>query len=127
MIILKKYYRKTFIMVLILSTLSIIVCPFIEGTSFAMKYVNALFSFSMLAIIVGGFLFVTGRGFFNVTKYGFKKVSTSNKKKELLLEESDENNPKDVLYERRTFSLTIPFLLSGILLVILSSIISIML
>jgi Domain of unknown function (DUF3899) len=122
----KKYYKKIFTIVFSISAMSIIFCPFVEGTSFAMKYINTLFYFSMLSFTVGGFLFVTERGFFKVTKYGFKKLARMNKKKvEELLEEDDPKDDKSILYEQKRFALTLPFLLSGLILAMLSTIISV--
>ncbi|GGE72185.1 DUF3899 domain-containing protein [Priestia taiwanensis] len=122
----EKYYKKTIITSIAILVLSVVFSPFVEGTSFAIKYINTLFSFSMFACIVGGLLFVVGQGFFNVTKYGMKKLAKTNKKKPVELLEEDNQDLKDVLYERNRYSLTIPFLVSGIILSVLTTIISLM-
>ncbi|MEH7461126.1 DUF3899 domain-containing protein [Bacillus thuringiensis] len=82
-----------------------------------------MFYIALLFIIIGGFVFLFQRGFFNVTIYAFKKLGRSNKKIESLIEGEEERDPKEILYRTYSFTWTYPILMTGIILGTLSTII----
>ncbi|WP_440603339.1 DUF3899 domain-containing protein [Bacillus sp. GB_SG_008] len=99
-------------------------CAFILSTSFLLNFVNIMFYIALIFIIIGGFLFLFQRGFFNVTMYSFKKLGRSNKKVESLIEGEEKRDPKEILYRTYSFAWTYPIVITGILLGALSTIIS---
>ncbi|MFD0769558.1 DUF3899 domain-containing protein [Bacillus sp. CGMCC 1.60114] len=100
------------------------VCAFILSTSFLLNFVNIMFYIALIFIIIGGFLFLYQRGFFNVTIYAFKKLGRSNKKVESLIEDEEKRDPKEILYRTYSFTWTYPIVITGIILGALSTVIS---
>ncbi|SFC29953.1 protein of unknown function [Bacillus sp. 491mf] len=96
----------------------------IFSNSFLLNFVNMMFYIALLFIIIGGFVFLFQRGFFNVTIYAFKKLGRSNKKFESLIEEEEKRDPKELLYRTYSFVWTYPIVITGIILGTLSTIIS---
>ncbi|PEA53156.1 transporter [Bacillus pseudomycoides] len=96
----------------------------IFSNSFLLNFVNFMFYIALLFIIIGGFVFLFQRGFFNVTIYAFKKLGRSNNKMESLIEGEEEHDPKEILYRTYSFTWTYPILITGIILAALSSIMS---
>ncbi|WP_020059824.1 DUF3899 domain-containing protein [Bacillus sp. 123MFChir2] len=96
----------------------------IFSNSFLLNFVNMMFYIALLFIIIGGFVFLFQRGFFNVTIYAFKKLGRSNKKIESLIEGEEERDPKEILYRTYSFTWTYPVLITGIILAAFSSIMS---
>lgn len=92
--------------------------------SFLLNFVNYLFYFGLFFIIIGGFVFLFQRGFFNVTIYGFRKLGRSKNKK---IDDafSEEDDPKEMLYHTYSFKWTYPIVITGIVLWVFSTIISI--
>jgi hypothetical protein len=92
---------------------------------FLLNFVNTTFYFALLFIMVGGFMFVLQRGFFNVTRYAFRKLFKSNNKKmEDLIEEETESDSREIIYRTHSFKLTYPILFSGIILAVISAALS---
>lgn len=100
------------------------VCSFIFSSAFLLNFVNIMFYIALFFIIIGGFLFLFQRGFFNVTMYAFKKFGRSNKKIESLIEGEEKRDPTEILYRTYSFAWTYPIVITGIVLGILSTIIS---
>ncbi|WP_438824432.1 DUF3899 domain-containing protein [Bacillus sp. JJ864] len=96
----------------------------IFSNSFLLNFVNSMFYIALLFIIIGGFVFLFQRGFFNVTIYAFKKLGRSNNKMESLIEGEEESDPKEILYRTYSFTWTYPIVITGIILAALSSIMS---
>ncbi|WP_429713812.1 DUF3899 domain-containing protein [Bacillus rhizoplanae] len=100
------------------------VCAFILSTAFLLNFVNIMFYIALIFIIIGGFLFLYQRGFFNVTIYAFRKLGRSNKKVESLIEDEEKRDPKEILYRTYSFTWTYPIVITGIILGALSTVIS---
>ncbi|MEI4831448.1 DUF3899 domain-containing protein [Bacillus sp. FJAT-53711] len=83
-----------------------------------------MFYIALLFIIIGGFLFLFQRGFFNVTMYAFKKLGRSNKKIESLVEDEEKRDPKEILYRTYSFAWTYPIVITAIILGALSTILT---
>ncbi|MGF9965172.1 DUF3899 domain-containing protein [Bacillus rhizoplanae] len=83
-----------------------------------------MFYIALIFIIIGGFLFLYQRGFFNVTIYAFRKLGRSNKKVESLIEDEEKRDPKEILYRTYSFTWTYPIVITGIILGALSTVIS---
>ncbi|MFX3624116.1 MAG: DUF3899 domain-containing protein [Ectobacillus sp.] len=95
--------------------------------SFLLKFVDSMFYIALPLVIVGGFLFLIERGFFNVTRYAFRKAfKVQNNKMASLIEEEESRSfdDKDVLYRTYSFRFTYPILLTGIILAVVSTVIS---
>lgn len=95
----------------------------IFSNSFLLYFINIMFYIALLFIIIGGFVFLFQRGFFNVTMYAFKKLGRSNKKIESLIEGEEKRDPKEILYRTYSFTWTYPIVITGIILGALSTII----
>ncbi|WP_413789211.1 DUF3899 domain-containing protein [Bacillus yunxiaonensis] len=100
------------------------VWAFVLSTSFLLNFVNIMFYIALLFIIIGGFLFLFQRGFFNVTMYAFKKLGRSNKKIESLVEDEEKRDPKEILYRTYSFAWTYPIVITAIILGALSTILT---
>ncbi|WP_369903621.1 DUF3899 domain-containing protein [Bacillus manliponensis] len=93
--------------------------------SFLFDFVNFSFYFGLVFIIIGGFLFLTQRGFFNITIYALRKLGRSKDKKvESLIENDDEEDPKEALYRTYSFAWTYPAIITGLVLWFFSTVIS---
>lgn len=93
--------------------------------SFLLNFVNISFSFGLFFIIMGGFLFLFQRGFFNVTIYAFRKLGRSkDKKAEPLMEDEEQEDPKEMLYRTYSFTWTYPIVITGLVLCFFSTVIS---
>ena len=74
---------------------------------------------------MGGFLFLFQRGFFNVTIYAFRKLGRSkDKKAEPLMEDEEQEDPKEMLYRTYSFTWTYPIVITGLVLCFFSTVIS---
>ncbi len=115
-------YKNSLILFPLTIILAIVTSFVVEGTSFLIRFINGAFYLSLLYMMIGGFLYLTENGFFNITKYGFKK--TFGKKQSEL---TDEKVSKEMIYERKTFFLTTPLLLNGIVFAVLTLLFSLLL
>ncbi|HEK9103511.1 DUF3899 domain-containing protein [Bacillus pfraonensis] len=119
-----RLYFRTGILLLLAITTSII-GAFLASTHYLLNFVNISFYIALLFIILGGFLFLFQRGFFNITIYAFQKVFGTNKKVESLIEEEESTiDKKERIYKTYSFAWTYPICMTGILLGLTSTIIS---
>lgn len=89
--------------------------------SFLLPFVNNLFYIALPFSIIGGFLFLLERGWFNITRYAFRKMfSTAHAKEAALLGEEQSIVDREPLYRTYSFRLTYPFLITGLMLAVLS-------
>lgn len=89
--------------------------------SFLLPFVNNLFYIALPFSIIGGVLFLLERGWFNVTRYAFRKMFwIAHTKGASLLEEEQPIADRELLYQTYSFRLTYPFLITGLMLAILS-------
>lgn len=86
----------------------------------ALAFINAATFTSLILIVIGAFLFVTGRGFFSGIAYSFKRFFKKTSKSWKSFGEPEEKYTVNI----RSFSLTAPFLLIGIGLFVLITILS---
>lgn len=88
-----------------------------------LTWVNILFYCSLLLTIIGGAMLVLQGGFFNGIVRSFKRfLQKSNRLKQVL--DEIEGTREDVSPYRITFTLTIPFIFTGTLLLLFSIIFS---
>jgi len=89
--------------------------------SFLLPFVNNLFYIALPFCIIGGFLFLLERGWFNVTRYAFRKMPwMAHAKETSLLEGEQPIADRELLYRTYSFHLTYPFLITGLILAVLS-------
>lgn len=113
---------KHYIISLFSSIILAIILAFTQGTSqFFLHLTNTIFYIGLILFIVGGFLLIVQSGFFNITRYGIRKVFGL--KEEKIAEMTGDESltvKKDMLYKRYSFSSTKPLLLTSVTLIILS-------
>lgn len=113
---------KHYIISLFSSIILAIIISFIQGTSqFFLHLTNTIFYIGLILFIVGGFLLIVQSGFFNITRYGIRKVFGL--KEEKIAEMTGDETltvKKDMLYKRYSFPSTKPLLLTSVTLIILS-------
>ncbi|MBO1625989.1 DUF3899 domain-containing protein [Bacillus arachidis] len=98
---------------------------FLSSAQYLLNFVNIMFYIALFFIIIGGFLFLFQSGFFNITIYAFQKVFGTHKKVESLIEEEEPaTNKKERIYKTYSFTWTYPICLTGILLGLISTLIS---
>ncbi|MBP0724588.1 DUF3899 domain-containing protein [Bacillus sp. RG28] len=118
--------QKKIVTILIVGTIVSFLLTIIQGTSKVfLHFTNSIFYIGLVLLIVGGFLFVIESGFFNLTRFGMKKVFKRNEDKVLSMtgEESTEVS-KEMIYKKYSFSITKPFLFSAFSFIALSLIFS---
>lgn len=94
---------------------------FQHQNSFLLCFVNNLFYIALPFSIIGGFLFLLERRWFNVTRYAFRKMPWMVHIQETSrLEEDQAIANKETLYRSYSFRLTYPLLITGLLLAALS-------
>lgn len=116
-------FRK--IMVILFGTvlLTISFSYFVVHPINLLTWVNSLFYCSLLLTIIGGAMLVLQGGFFNGMVRSFKRFLQKSNYVEQVLDEI-EGTREDVSPYSLTFTLTIPFLFAGVLLVLFSIIFS---
>ncbi|WP_429694488.1 DUF3899 domain-containing protein [Bacillus pseudomycoides] len=98
---------------------------FLFSAQFLLNFVNIMFYIALFFVILGGFLFLFQSGFFNITMYAFQKVFGTNKKVESLIEEEESAiDKKERIYKTYSFTWTYPLCITGVLLGLISTIIS---
>lgn len=113
---------KHYILSLFSSIIIAIILTFIQGTAdFFLHLTNTIFYIGLILFVVGGFLLIVQSGFFNITRYGIRKVFGLREEK-IAKMTGDETLTvkKDMLYKRYSFSSTKPLLFASITLIILS-------
>ncbi|WP_459500735.1 DUF3899 domain-containing protein [Bacillus sp. C1] len=119
-----KLYFRIFVLIL-LTVLTSSIGAFLFPAQFLLNFVNLIFYIALFFIILGGFLFLFQSGFFNITMYAFQKVFGTNKKVESLIEEEESAlDKKERIYKTYSFTWTYPICITGILLGLISTIIS---
>jgi len=112
----KQTYLYTFrfsFAVLILS----FILTLLSGEMTLLTFINTSFLISLPLLILGGFLFVFERGFFNAALQGFRRLSRSKAKAEgINYFEEDDNYPA----HKKSYPITIPLLFSGLLMFLLT-------
>ena len=89
--------------------------------SFLLPFVNSLFYIALPFSVIGGFLFLLERGWFNITRYAFRKMPwMAHAKETSLLEGEQPIADRELLYRTYSFHLTYPFLITGLILAVLS-------
>lgn len=115
-------YKHSFYLFVATIIMTAILSFVMEGSTILIRVINGAFSLALLYIIIGGFLFVTESGFFNITRYGFKKTFRKKEDRALGVKVN-----KEMIYERKKFPFTVPLLLNGIAFAILTLFISFLL
>lgn len=88
------------------------------------SFLNSSFIIGMIYLLCGVLCFVWEKGFFNITLFSFNKISQQfNKKRGLLLEESN-LTLDSYIYKENSFSYTSSLIYSGLIISILTTIIS---
>ncbi|MDM5187485.1 DUF3899 domain-containing protein [Bacillus sp. DX4.1] len=118
-----RFFLHTCILIL-LATITSSVGAFFFSTHYLLNFVNVMFYIALFFIMLGGFLFLFQSGFFNVTMYAFQKVFGTNKKIESLIEGEEQIDKKERIYNTYSFTWTYPICITGILLGLLSTILS---
>ncbi|WP_088066530.1 DUF3899 domain-containing protein [Gottfriedia luciferensis] len=96
---------------------------FTQGTNhYFLHFTNTIFYIGLVLFLIGGFLLIVQSGFFNITRYGIRKVLSGLKDEQMAKMTGDESLTikKDVIYKRYKFSVTKPLLVTSITLIILS-------
>ncbi len=117
---------KYYIFTLVPTVLLALIYSFFQGTTdFFLHFTNSIFYIGLILFVIAGFLLIVQSGFFNITRYGLRKIFGS-KDEKMAQMTGDESLTvkKDMIYRRYSFSITKPLLLSSITLVILSFVFS---
>ena len=118
--------QKKIVTILIIGTIVSFLLTIIQGTSkIFLHFTNTIFYIGLVLLIVGGFLFVIESGFFNLTRFGMKKLFKRNEDKILAMtgdEPTEVSN--EMIYKKYSFSITKPFLFSAFSFIALSLIFS---
>ncbi|HLR01263.1 MAG TPA: DUF3899 domain-containing protein [Virgibacillus sp.] len=112
----KNYFIAT--LITILSTILFMTLKYDAWTILA--FINSATITSLILIIIGATLFVSGQGFFSGIAYSFRRFFKKTSKKWEMLDEPDE----EYVVKKHSFSLTLPFLLLGGSLFLLALILS---
>lgn len=94
--------------------------------NFYLTFLNTTFFVALFLFILGGFLFIIEKGFFNVFIYSSIKVGKffNRKKEEIIEDEITKSDNKDILYRNYDFVITNPIFFSGLTLGIATTILS---
>ncbi|PEJ60789.1 MULTISPECIES: DUF3899 domain-containing protein [unclassified Bacillus (in: firmicutes)] len=93
-----------------------------QGTlHFFLHFTNVTFYIGLTLFVIGGFLLIVQSGFFNITRFGMRKVfGTRDKQMAEMTGDETLTVDKDMIYRRYNFSITKPLLWTSITLVIIS-------
>lgn len=93
-----------------------------QGTlNFFLHFTNAIFYIGLTLFVFGAFLLIVQSGFFNITRFGMRKVfGTKDQQMAEMTGDESLTVKKDMIYRRYNFSVTKPLLMASITLVILS-------
>lgn len=118
-----KTMKTTLILNLIVLALSILLTIY-SGISL-ITFINSLFTIALLLLVIGLFMFVSRGGFFDAITLTFRKVFASASKRAQLLQADmkDLSLPSDLFGSKITYI----FLLSGLALTILTTLIGFLL
>lgn len=117
---------KIYIISLTFALLVAIILSLFQGiTQFFLHFTNAIFYIGLIIFIIGAFLLIVESGFFNITRYGLRKVFGLKEEKVAKMTGDDSLTvKKEMIYKRYNFSSTKPLLMSSITLIVLSFIFS---
>jgi Domain of unknown function (DUF3899) len=117
-----KYYTLS----LFASVLLAVIYSFSQGISqFFLHFTNTIFYIGLILFVAGGFLLIVQSGFFNITRYGIRKVfGLREEKMAKMTGDESLTVKKDIIYKRYNFSVTKPLLFTSITLIIFSFIFS---
>ncbi len=117
----KNKFRHFLILIVIALTIAFIfswICDF-----YTYSYINALFTIGYIYVTIGFFLYADEKGFFNYAKYSLKRVASLVNRKRTL-GQKEESLQQIMQKKPLPLKITLPFILSGISIVIATLIIS---
>ncbi|MFF3021156.1 DUF3899 domain-containing protein [Gottfriedia sp. NPDC057948] len=113
---------KHYIIVVLSAIVLAAILSFTQGTlNFFLHFTNTMFYIGLTLFVIGGFLLIVQSGFFNITRFGMRKVfGTRDQQMAEMTGDESLTVKKDMIYRRYRFSITKPLLMASITLVILS-------
>ena len=113
---------KHYIIVVLSAIVLAGIFSFTQGTlNFFLHFTNTIFYIGLTLFVIGGFLLIVQSGFFNITRFGMRKVfGTRDQQMAEMTGDESLTVKKDMIYRRYRFSITKPLLMASITLVILS-------
>ncbi len=113
---------KHYIIVVLSAIVLAAIFSFTQGTlNFFLHFTNTIFYIGLTLFVLGGFLLIVQSGFFNITRFGMRKVfGTRDQQMAEMTGDESLTVKKDMIYRRYRFSITKPLLMASITLVILS-------
>ncbi|PGL72989.1 DUF3899 domain-containing protein [Bacillus sp. AFS055030] len=119
---------KHYIIVVLSTIVLAAIISLTEGTlNFFLHFTNAIFYIGLTLFVISGFLLIVQSGFFNITRFGMRKVfGTRDEQMAEMTGDESLTVKKDMIYRRYNFSVTKPLLGASITLVILSFLFSFM-
>jgi|GEM_PF-3777131 len=113
---------KHYIIVVLSAIVLAAIFSLTQGTlNFFLHFTNTLFYIGLTLFVIGGFLLIVQSGFFNITRFGMRKVfGTKDQQMAEMTGDESLTVKKDMIYRRYNFSVTKPLLMASITLVILS-------
>lgn len=113
---------KHYIIVVLSAIVLAAIFSIIQGTlNFFLHFTNTIFYIGLTLFVIGGFLLIVQSGFFNITRFGMRKVfGTRDQQMAEMTGDESLTVKKDMIYRRYRFSITKPLLTASITLVILS-------
>ncbi|MGG0177145.1 DUF3899 domain-containing protein [Gottfriedia acidiceleris] len=113
---------KHYIIVVLSTIVLAAIFSFTQGTlNFFLHFTNTIFYIGLTLFVIGGFLLIVQSGFFNITRFGMRKVfGTRDQQMAEMTGDESLTVKKDMIYRRYRFSITKPLLMASITLVILS-------
>lgn len=101
---------KNYVIALLIAIILTLFFMFTKYDSWTLlEFINALTITSLIMIIIGATLFISGQGFFYGIAYSFRRFFKKTSKKWQMLNEPDE----EYVVNKHSFSLTVPLLLLG--------------
>lgn len=88
------------------------------------SFINCSFVIGMFYLMFGVLCFVWEKGFFNITLFSFNKISQQIQKRRGVLLDEPDITLDDYIKKQNYFSYTMPFLISGILVSSITTILS---
>ncbi|SFD42482.1 MULTISPECIES: DUF3899 domain-containing protein [Bacillaceae] len=113
---------KHYIIVVLSTIVLAAIFSLTQGTlNFFLHFTNTIFYIGLTLFVIGGFLLIVQSGFFNITRFGMRKVfGTRDQQMAEMTGDESLTVKKDMIYRRYRFSITKPLLMASITLVILS-------
>ncbi|PGZ90417.1 DUF3899 domain-containing protein [Bacillus sp. AFS029533] len=113
---------KHYIIVVLSTIVLAAIFSLTQGTlNFFLHFTNTIFYIGLTLFVIGGFLLIVQSGFFNITRFGMRKVfGTRDQQMAEMTGDESLTVKKDMIYRRYRFSITKPLLMASITLIILS-------